>query len=457
MASDELVAILAGSLVGLIVFLAILAIIIYFLMGRRRRKNEQSARKQTTKHFPHPHHQLPPNQDPSQSKHSSLSRVNPGYADPRYDYRLPKVGSNPLWFGTPSVYGVHQPQPGYGMRQGGSTPTGYGHPVYQDSHKIYHSQQVGFPPVYGPAFGLTRSGSYLDLYPYAYGYDGKGESYNSRATLLARPENLEYMDPYLEREHRRTGKKVRRSQSDATMHSTRRPKNKRHRHQSPNHPSNGGTSQVNAEVHMIKPSKTKSTVPSVYPLSHTKKPSEEQTKTIDILDPDLPPSATDSAKLRAIEKARERESLEYSGGENSTSGFNVRPYNYSGNIPLSSSTVPVVPKTEPSSRQRSVQNDRIDFPPSVDSALGDEVSKSLSDSQNSKDADMTDGAQHHSPNNFSVSRTVSSGSAAVGDATDIVKEAKKITMDAFGFLEEYSDDEGMDLHGSGHPSPAFNH
>ncbi|KAK3579461.1 hypothetical protein CHS0354_028265 [Potamilus streckersoni] len=455
MTTDELVAILAGSLVGLIVFLAILAIIIYFLMGRRKKKKEQAARKHMTKHFPLPHHQLQPNQDPAQSKQSSLSRVNPGYADPRYDYRLPKVGSNPLWFGTPSVYGVRPPQQGYGMRHGGSTSTGYGYPVYQGSHKIYHSEQVGYPPVYEPAYGLTRSGSYLDVYPYAYGYDGKGESYNSRATLLARPENVEYIDPYLEREHRRTGKQVRRSQSDATMHSTRRPKNKRHRHQSPNIPSQGGKSQVNAEIHMRRPDKTKTAAPSLPPLSHTKKPAEETIKALDIIDPDLSPSATDSAKLRAIEKAKEREYLGYNGGENSMNDLNVRPYNYSGSIPLNSCPVPVVPKTEPNSRQRSVTSDPIDFPPSVVNAFGDEVSKSLSDTQKSKAIDMIDGDPPQSPTNYTVSRTVSSGSATVGDNNDIAKEAKKITMDAFGFLEEYSDDDGMDFDGSGQTSPVF--
>ena len=57
---------------------------------------------------------------------------------------------------------------------------------------------------------------------------------NSRAMLVdyAEPDEY-YLDRYREREVRRTGKRVRRSQSDVTLHSTKRPKNRKQRGEAP--------------------------------------------------------------------------------------------------------------------------------------------------------------------------------------------------------------------------------
>ena len=138
-------------------------------------------------------------------------------------------------------------------------------------------------------------------------------------------QNDYYLDRYREREVRRTGKRVRRSQSDVTLHSTKRPKNRKQRGETPfekpekakheenkrdskehghkpGHHSHERDRTTTADVH--KPRKTAPPPPKSKPRLE-----EVQTKSMDVLDPDIDPSATDSAKLRAIERNREKEQV----------------------------------------------------------------------------------------------------------------------------------------------------
>ena len=149
--------------------------------------------------------------------------------------------------------------------------------------------------------------------------------------LVEYPPNDYYVDPYRERENRRTGKKVRRSQSDVTLHSTRRPKNRKQRREAPfdrdaksssksrgsesRDSSNSGGKRrsrssdrvledsgayiVRADVH--RPKKQAPPPPKPKP-----KRDEIQTQSMEFEDPELSESATDSAKLRAIERERQR-------------------------------------------------------------------------------------------------------------------------------------------------------
>lgn len=199
---------------------------------------------------------------------------------------------------------------------------------------------------------------------------------NSRAVLVdyADPDNY-YLDRYREREVRRTGKRVRRSQSDVTLHSTKRPKNRKQRGETPfdkegkenrdekreakRHEDKRDSHEhghrrrhhshervidkehtTTAEVH--KPRKTAPPPPKPKPYHE-----EVQSKSLDLIDPESLPSATDSAKLRAIERNREKEQLRqtstndvmndlgkdnhaFNSNENDLNDLYIRPYNYEG-------------------------------------------------------------------------------------------------------------------------------
>ena len=158
-----------------------------------------------------------------------------------------------------------------------------------------------------------------------------------------------YLDRYREREVRRTGKRIQRSQSDVTLHSTKRPKNRKQRRETPfdktekekqNEKRDSGRHEdkrdsyehkrdsykydrrhrrhsdervvdrerttTTAEVHKPR----KSAPPPPKPKPHRE---EVPSKSLDLIDPESLPSATDSAKLRALEKNREKEQLRQIG------------------------------------------------------------------------------------------------------------------------------------------------
>ncbi|KAH3864009.1 hypothetical protein DPMN_027020 [Dreissena polymorpha] len=241
LSGGELAAVISGSVAGLIFLLAVIAIVLYFCVRKRRRRRHPDKK-------PFPHHHLTP--DTSLSKNSlpkqgdlrdprAPPRLDPRL-DPRVDPRLPKIGSTNLWFGTPSMYSAAPSQVYADMKRKGPTrppeqprafPGPPGHVMYQGvgAGRIYHSQQVA-PSLYDSEYRIQRSGSYMDLYSYPYNYDPYRDMNNSSAVLVEYPDKEEYyLDRYREREVRRTGKKVKRSQSDVTLHSTRRPKNRKQR------------------------------------------------------------------------------------------------------------------------------------------------------------------------------------------------------------------------------------
>ncbi|KAK7498333.1 hypothetical protein BaRGS_00010593 [Batillaria attramentaria] len=134
------------------------------LGGKKRRKHQRESKK---------FQQLSPHTSPTHSQPSTLGH---GPGDPR----LPKVSSNGLWVGTPSIYAA-TPSPAY--YYGRPPPKGHGHPVQPavmqratsetrlpqqvpgpaiyatgSNQRIYHSQQL--TPVYEVMD--PRSGSIYD-------------------------------------------------------------------------------------------------------------------------------------------------------------------------------------------------------------------------------------------------------------------------------------------------------
>ena len=199
-----------------------------------------------------------------------------------------------------------------------------------------------------------------------------------------------YLDRYREREVRRTGKKVQRSQSDVTLHSTKRPKNRKQRGETPFYKPDKGKStetrdaaretrrdsyeytrgsdentrnsyeherrhrRQHSDERVIDRDRTTTTVEvhkprKAAPPPPKHKPHREEvgSKSLDLVDPDSLPSATDSAKLRALEKNREKEQLRQSGthavihdlgrdnygfdgNKSNMDDLHIKPYKYEG-------------------------------------------------------------------------------------------------------------------------------
>lgn len=298
---EELISIVGGSLGGLVVIMIIVAICVFCCRGRKRESKKNIRRFQP----------LPPGND--SSKHSTLNGVDPR-TDPRAaETRLPKIGSNGLWMGTPSMCAA--PHPYYVDRNGKrSSPLqrasseerlhqNRGHQVYGGGNlHLYHSN-----PYYYEPYGLPRSNSYLNMYggypPYPSGSNG-----DSRAMLVEYPDGQEYIyDPYRDvSEERRHGKKVKRTHSDLT--GTKRKKRERRRESPYDARKNKSTDVLDktpgadgtavADVHHRKQGDH-----TFVQTTEQRPPTQlsEQTATIDIHDNELSECATDSAKIRAMQ------------------------------------------------------------------------------------------------------------------------------------------------------------
>ncbi|XP_062598069.1 uncharacterized protein LOC134259507 isoform X1 [Saccostrea cucullata] len=262
MDTNGLIAVVGGSLAGLVVILIVLAVIIYCACGKRREHEEK-------------HRRLPNSisQDTSLSRNSKYGNGMDPRMEPPPDPRLPKVGSNGLWMGAPSMYTPGKPQMYYNDNQRRHQPSvqraisedrlsprynrqlyrhnykdreirsgslqrypyydsyNFYHPymVYQGNPQIYHSQQV--TSSYEPYGRLPRSNSYMELYPpspYAgYPSSGYGGVRDSRAVLVEYPDDSDHIyDPYRDMfDDRKRGKKVQRTHSDLT--GTKRKKRER--------------------------------------------------------------------------------------------------------------------------------------------------------------------------------------------------------------------------------------
>ena len=278
--------------------------------------------------------------------------------------------------------------------------------------------------------------------------------------LVSHPEHEEYyLDRYREREVRRTGKKVRRSQSDVTLHSTRRPKNRKQRKETPfekekstrSHDSEDRSSNeryeqrprrsqsnereiertIVADIHRQK----KPAPPPPKPKPHKQ---DSQIKSMDFSDAEISESATDSAKLRALERERERnreaelaaerkknqENIRHNGYSGDNRGFvddngytndlNVRPYSYEGkpaskyesSIVAKMAAMTETPKATYINRQTFVDSsskaNEIPNPPSKE-AFHAEVSKKLEKLQDRTvpPLDLTEGPVATSTGNHS--------------------------------------------------------
>ncbi|XP_056019576.1 uncharacterized protein LOC125668794 isoform X4 [Ostrea edulis] len=218
MNTDELIAIVGGSLAGLVVILIVLAVLIYCVCGKRKKHEEK-------------HRRLPQ----SGSHDTSLGK-NSKYGngmDPRMEHsdpRLPKVGTNGLWMGAPSIYTPGKSQMYYNDNQRKQQPAmqraisddrlSPPYLVYQGNSQIYHSQQA--PSSYEQYGRLPNSNNYLELYPpspYAgYPSGGYGGVRDSRTLLVEYPDDQGAIyDPYRDVfEDRKRGKKVQRTHSDLT-------------------------------------------------------------------------------------------------------------------------------------------------------------------------------------------------------------------------------------------------
>lgn len=211
-------AIIGGSIAGGAVLLAILIFVIYLLCGKRRRRHQRENKK---------FQQLSPHTSPAHSQPSTLGHGGPG------DPRLPKVSSNGLWVGTPSIYAA-TPSPAYYI---GRPLPKHGHPVQPvvmqrpisetriphqvpgplyatgSNQRIYHSQQL--TPVYEVMD--PRTGNIYDVYEVNGGagsktrliHDGKGPNDRRDKSHHNHHGHYAHHDP--------SNKRLERSQSDRAV------------------------------------------------------------------------------------------------------------------------------------------------------------------------------------------------------------------------------------------------
>ncbi|XP_070188137.1 uncharacterized protein [Littorina saxatilis] len=281
----EVAAIIGGCVAGAVIFIAIVAVVIYLLCGKRRRKKERDQKK---------FHQLSPHTSPTHSQPSTLGHGPPGGTDPR----LPKVSSNGLWVGAPGIYAStpspayyygrpggpgkphHLMQPAVMQRASSETriPTshhrgqGYrnyhvparrsaslqrvpsGPAVYAtggSQQRIYHSQQL-LTPVYEVMD--PSNGSIYDVYQI-------GGGGGSKTKLLQEGGKGSDRHHHHHHQHQKGGgKKLERSQSDVIADPVRRshrPKpssaQDQYRQKQPAAPKNGSVTKERAQVHEARP------------------------------------------------------------------------------------------------------------------------------------------------------------------------------------------------------------
>ncbi|WAQ96874.1 hypothetical protein MAR_029564 [Mya arenaria] len=507
--TGELAAVISGSIGGLIIILASIALILYYCVRRSRKRRRAD-------HKPFPHHHLTPDtslsktslprpgdpRDPRDARALQDPRIDPRL-DPRIiDPRLPKVGSASLWFGNPSLYSATPSQAYQDMKRGkvGGRPPDQplpglqgppGHMLYTGGNAgrgIYHSQQVA-SPMYEQEYRIPRSGSYMDLYSYPYNYDPYRDINNSRAVLVELPEKEEYyLDRYRERETRRTGKKVRRSQSDVTLHSTRRPKNRKQRGETPfdkTSTSRDSDDRGSREREGLRASrdsyervegrdrdsrerrgsrdwdgarKDRTTVVDVHkpkkqaPPPPQPKPrrDEVEAKARNFSDPELGESATDSAKLRAIERERERERERAREKKLERELDKVIEKDNRAFVPdedLHGFHAEVTKKLENLKSGDGV-------PKSIDTTEGPVATSTGKHSRASRPTSARE--QRRSRRSSNV--TDADGKQPKGNTLGSIRQRSRVLyhgniVDAFEFLDGYSDGEGTDFHGSGMSTP----
>lgn len=315
--TQELIAIIGGSIAGLIVLLVLIAIIIYCTCGRMRDSKNRG------RSFQH----LNSTNDASLSKNSNFGNGLDPHLDPRLDPRmetradprLPKVGSAGLWMGAPSLYStgpsdayyVDRPKRAPSLQRASSeqrlAQSANGHMVYQGNmQQLYHSQQVP-AHVYHPYNSNYIHGG---LYPYNYG------GQRDRSIIVEYQDEEQYYHNYRrsDEDSVRKGGKVKRTHSDLT--GTKRKKDRKRR-ESPafertrkddRHRTDERGRTASIEIH----SRQKRSAPPPPQGRHSGgglRYSEEQSKSLDFTDQALSTQcATDSAKLRAMqEKSRDNE------------------------------------------------------------------------------------------------------------------------------------------------------
>lgn len=505
--TGTLAGVIAGSLAGVIIF-SILGIGLY-VWRRHRRKERRHSNKQTFSH----HHLTP---DTSLTKNSgspndaniptqSDPRFDPRL-DPRLDLRLPRVGSSNLWFGNPFLYNAVPSQMYQDMkRKSNTTPfqdhsqtSGpHGQMLYQSNfNRIYHSQQV-VPNIYQPDYRLARRGSYMEQHLYPINYDPYRDINNTM--LLEYPKEEKYLDRYREREVRRTGEKVHRSQSDVTLHFTQRPKHRKQRGGGPfEHDKNSSKLKNNKDNKIVdrfsekrngnhsndKEIKREEEKPTLLPSSKCKE--EMHVASAKLSNTIILESAADTAKRKAIQYENERQrpnelaktqqkedysvyisdNFGFISDEFSDSGLHVRPYYYEGKPTKNASSVVAkmaaltdAPNATFVNRQ-GINNIRIVSPP-LNNVFHNEVTKKLEQLQLKNDStphsvDSTDGPAATSTINHSRASKQNSSrdrrrSRRGSGVTD--QDGNVVTEQAFEFLDGYSDGEWTDYHESGNTTP----
>ncbi|XP_033732508.1 uncharacterized protein LOC117321971 isoform X1 [Pecten maximus] len=318
--TQELIAIIGGSIAGLIVLLVLIAIMIYCTCGRMRDSKNRG------RSFQH----LNSTTDASLSKNSNFGngldphldprldpRIDPRM-EPRVDPRLPKVGSAGLWMGAPSMYStgpsdayyVDRPKRAPSLQRATSeqrlAQSANGHMVYQGNmQQLYHSQQVPSHVYHPYNSNYVHGGVHGGVYPYNFG------GQRDRSIIVEYQDEEQYYHNYRRNDEDsvRKGSKVKRTHSDLT--GTKRKKERKRREspafertrkeERPRNEDRGRTASV--EVH----NRQKKAPPP--PPQGGPRYSEEQSKSLDFNDQPLSTQcATDSAKLRAMqEKSREHE------------------------------------------------------------------------------------------------------------------------------------------------------
>ncbi|XP_067673547.1 uncharacterized protein [Haliotis asinina] len=452
--------IIGGSVGGGILIISVITCIICCTCGAKRKK------KRHEKQF----HHLPPDSG-HQSQQSTLSHI-----DPR---GLPKVG-NGLWVEAPAVYqaapnqGLYygRPNPKYRVEPGVQRSASElrlqahpppGHAVYQGNVRIYHSQQLA--PVY-EVVDTSRAPGVISIYEY-------NDLTHSRSRLINRNS--------AERHHR-DSKKVNRSHSDISGRpKERRDNSKRHSghsHQSNSDKSRKEHSRPSSAGH-VKVSQQKSQSLDSLRAGAYDNPAFENKVPVKVPQPTVSqPAATDSMKLqdkngmgtRPLYNKTDDEKQEPKPVKNEVitqhythegsvyavpNKLGIRKDEAYENPIVARMEEMIIEKTEGAGDSRRASSIRTEIVPSRASQVGSSQTSRVDDVTSSVPVNVSDTSIHITTGMREVKHPATGERLDSTDGSlhpplsatqseDLGPTGNQVTAEAFQFLDNYIDDEGVE-------------
>ncbi|KAL5018599.1 hypothetical protein ScPMuIL_004321 [Solemya velum] len=362
-----------------------------------------------------------------------------------------------------------------------------GHVIYDGNPRIYHSQQQMVPVVAAYPTSPTAAG-YVKAFPYAYHYDSPTDPSHSRTMLLEHPEYREYYYPSENQELRRD-RVVRRSQSDVTSRSTRKSRHRKPRNDSPDPKRQPvTTADIHAREQQQWPASTTSTqdhrsgnlqngsfksqAESHHQSVSPQRSYEAQTRTITLQENEFLPSATDSAKLRAVSGQKEGR-----GHQNITDDDkkNIFPDASSEESHQKKSVeecdvyaVPDKSKLKPTKNELQYLSKTANFTEEKDEHTLRQTNVSayvrdhrvpystekVTPSENERQPKVS---SRVSSSPLRKSAKIRGSAASPNESADLATVGKSVTTEAFEFLESYLSDDETDVLESGKQTPLHVH